>query len=142
MIADYRKLASIVRGVWPELRCLWIPDTRFYLPTLEEMQTTAGSAAACLPLLRASSKTGSGEAFDCDDYALQMHGCVKRLRQGSGAPWAFGEVVGGRFRGVEGPHSLNLFVCGEDATVYLLEPQTLDSWKAFSEMDLALMVKF
>ena len=77
-----------------------------------------------------------GEAFDCDDYALQLHAFVKRH---ASVLWAFGEATGSRFKNIHEPHTLN--ICWAEDGVYLLEPQTYAIWTADPKHDWVMAIK-
>ena len=81
--------------------------------------------------------------------ALQLHSEVKRARaidaelgkipRDEWYPYAFGEVLGTQFRGMDYFHAVNICICRDD--VYLVEPQDDRIWRASSTTDTPYFVK-
>lgn len=122
-----KEIRKRLEGVFPDLRVPWLRDTEYDLPSLDEVR-------AFVERSKVDEYHFSGEDFDCDDFALQLHAEVKREHH-----WAFGEAYGDRIKGVEERHNLNVFVA-DDGKVYLLEPQTDEIWRAEKGKDNILIV--
>jgi hypothetical protein len=140
MMTTSKEIIAMLREDWPEIQINWLADARFVLPSIEEVEKL-------LPLSKVRNLRFDGELADCDDYALELHAWVKRYRRGlsdSLPPgeryhWAFGEVLGTCFRGVEQIHSIN--ICVAEEGIFFIEPQTYEVWKGSPQRDNPLMIK-
>jgi hypothetical protein len=140
MLKTSAEVIGVIRGVWPGIQFNWLPDGTYLLPKLAEVE-------ALVVQSRVAAIQFNGELMDCDDYALLLHSFVKRhrislsesLSAAESYHWAFGEAFGRKLNRIETPHSVNIFLAEEG--LYLLEPQTYETWKASAANDDVLIVK-
>ena len=124
------EVKSILTRVWPALTETWFFDNNYYLPKYEEL-------AKLVAVSEVRKERPTGEGFDYDDFALQLHAEIKRNRHNP--PWAFGEAFGNRFKGWPKLHMLNICVCPEGPV--LIEPQTGEIWTPNPSTDNVLFVR-
>lgn len=129
------ELRGLLRGIWPGIQIVWMPDTVYTIPTISEVEKA-------IVLSGVAKKKFDGELWDCDDYSLSLNAFIKemqRTKEGAQYHWAFGEVFGTKFRRVDELHTIN--ICVAEEGIYFIEPQTYDIWQGESVADNPLMVK-
>lgn len=122
-----REIKYRLKKVFPNIEVPWLRDTRYDLPSVYDVKDFIEEN-------QVDQHHFSGEEFDCDDFALQLHAEVKRKHH-----WAFGEAFADRIKGENILHNLNVFIA-DDEKVYLLEPQTDEIWEAKKGEDNILIV--
>lgn len=134
--ASAAELRQKIRGMWPEVALLWLPDGLYECQKLD-------TVLAVLERSGVSTLIRRGEAFDCDDYALLANAWVKRhvYDSGSARPWAFGECFGTQFKGREMDHSVNILVA-DDGQIWLMYAEGgWKHWRAERNEDTVHTVK-
>ena len=130
-------LRQKIRGMWPEVALLWLPDGQYALPPLESVLDILNKTdVAFIP------RTGGG-VWDCDDYALAANYMIKRkgLELAVEYPWAFGECFGTKFKGREMDHSVNILVA-DDGQIWLMYAEGgWQHWRAERNEDTVHTVK-
>ena len=137
-----KKLRKLISDQCPEVRFIWLTDRECILPPIADVgEKVHSSQVARMKFI--------GDLQDCDDFALQFHAELKRIRGAEAEAgqlpkeqwksWAVGECFGIKFNGVAGSHNLNMAVCEEG--VYLIEPQTKEVWKTDPNKDTILLVR-
>ena len=120
----------------------WLTEKVFISPKLEEikaiLQEASVAALKFIPNIQ-----------ECDDFALHLHSKIKRIRGDWAATgkilapeafnWAFGECFGIKFNGITKSHNVNIAVCEEG--IFLLEPQTNETWQFNQNQDTILIVR-
>ena len=133
------QIRMILQTQWPHLTFIWPTDPEYETLTLKKLKAVVKKCSV-------SGLSYKGNVWDCDNFALQLHAKVQLSQydeviadMGSKTPWAFGEVMGTKFRGRVEDHVIN--ICLTDKGIYLIEPQTDEIWKA-SKKDSPFFVKF
>ena len=131
-----------LKALWPNLRHVWLFDQDYWLPFRADVE-------AALAESKVDRMRFLPSVADCDDFALQLHADIKRVRsfmaacgqipREQWAPWAFGETMGRRFAGSPRVHAINICVTSE--SVLLIEPQKDAIWEAHPERDDPFFVK-
>ena len=124
MFISAKEVRQRLKGIWPNLKNIWLFDKQYELPTKDQIEDFIDGHYFDAPV-----------HADCDDYALQLHAYVKRKRP----QWAFGEATGKKIRDIKAVHSLNIAIT--ETKVYLIEPQLEGLWLADSKLDDIFFVK-
>jgi len=129
-----------LKSIWPSMQVI-LADREYWLPAESKVHDLVWGSYI-------EQYRYTVELFDCDDYALTLHAFVvqerykqmeeRKLPKEEWFPWAFGEVRGRRFNGVEANHAINICVTS-DKGVLLIEPQNDKSWTADRDRDHAYM---
>ena len=138
------ELRTEVKKIWPNLEEIWTFDSEYWCPMVKELNDAI--AASKIKYMEYIP-----EINDCDDYALQLHAEIKRMRsllaQGGSIPdneqvsWAFGECAGTMFRGISIYHMLNICYC-EEGGIILIDGIDLKTWNATPENDQVYYMRF
>ena len=134
------EIRTTLRGIWPNLQFIWMPDGSYMIPKIEELMQI-------VYVSQISKLRFNGELMDCDEYALLLNASVKRQRIDTSANilaeenfhWSFGEAFGDKFNRLEEPHTL--CVCVAQEGIYLIEPQTYEYWVTNPKNDNVLIIK-
>ena len=142
MIVNTDYIRKELTNVWKDLKFIWLVDKQYIIPTLDELNKALKDS-------KVEQMKFMNSINDCDDFALQLHASVKRMRgklaedgkldPSEQYPWAFGEVIGMQFRGRSFLHSQNICICQDG--VYLVEPQEDRTWIADSKNDTVFFVR-
>lgn len=156
MIVQRKEPVRIIHGVWPDLldgmpgpSNLAIPDTEYYVPTLEQFREIYETRWQ-------EQRRYIRQAWDCDDSGYGTIAMVVQLvttirlhvadlvwkgivEAKTARPWTVGEAWGTRFRGRPTGHALCFAVLHADgrAGLFLFEPQNkkLEVWAPMAEED-------
>ena len=128
MLISSNDIRTALRGIWPKLQFIWLPDTIYIKPTIKEIEDLIIKSGVF-------KLRFNGELMDCDDYALLENAYVKRNRidisdnlpANESYHFAFGEAFGSMVRGLDTPHTLNICIAQEG--IFLIEPQTCEYWQ-------------
>jgi len=128
--------------LWPSLKFIWLTDSIYWMPSklkLEELLVKS----------QVDRMRYITSIQDCEDFALQLHADVKRIRtfdaeagsipRNEWYPYAFGEIFGYEFRGRRQNHAINICIC--DDGIYLVEPQDDRIWAASSNNDKPYFIR-
>lgn len=142
MRKSYNDVALTIKAVWPHLRDIWLVDPAYWLPTPDEL-------AEGLARTITHRQTYLPDIADCDDFALQLHAEISRMRAWSAKhreipreewlPWAFGQCLGVRFHGRNMNHAIN--ICLTTDGLRLIEPQNNNIWIPTPEDDMPYFVR-
>jgi len=138
MLITSSDIRTILRKVWPEIQFIWLQDKTYVKPLIKDIEDLVIKSE--IFKLRFN-----GELMDCDDYALLENAYVKRRRidisdslsANDSFHVTFGEAFGDSIKGLEN-HTLNICIAQEG--VFLIEPQTCESWQP-TKNDNILIVK-
>lgn len=137
MIKTHTDIRNSLIRLWPSLNQIWLRDPAYFTPTHEELLLLLDQTITKdRPLVT--------HIADCDDFALQLHAEVSRLRydyirehlppKEQRLPWPFGEASGLRFRGRDINHTIN--ICLTTDGIYLIDATNQNlCWKAESGQD-------
>lgn len=131
MIMNYKEVRDRIRRLWPMLNYVWLRDKEYECPKLDDIVTMLVDSSIEILSFR-------DYIFDCDDFSLQLSAFVSRYigskDSGWKRPWPFGQVMLRKFQGKQELHNINICVTAY-GSVYLIEPQTDEVWKADPRKD-------
>ena len=135
MILSSGEVRNKLKTSCPKSKFIWLVDQSFY--TFE----SENKLGELLTKSSIADEEFVQNKFDCDDFALILHGNVKRQgRELDGnSNYAFGETFVSKRSGIKEPHNLNICLIGNDT--YLVEPQTNEFWKMDKKKDTPLLIK-
>ena len=133
-MVSYKDIRNRIKTIWPGCKNIWMSDLEYEFPTREEVETV-------IALDHTERLSMRGYKFDCDDFALQLSAAVSRWvgANWTGQPWAFGQIMGRKFKHVREIHTCN--ICVLENEIILIEPQTDKIWVADSFLDDPFFVK-
>jgi hypothetical protein len=132
------------KKLWPDLRWydIRLADENYWLPKQKDLEKALAES-------KVDRMKFINSINDCDDFALQLHADIKRVRsfmaeyqqipQEEWVSWAFGEVFGDKFRGMSMKHAAN--ICATQEGMFLIEPREDRIWLANSNNDNIYFIK-
>ena len=140
MIVNSNWIKKYLKSFWP-IDDIWLFDRSFFL--LDE-----STIKKIITELSVKTMKYVPELWDCDNFSLLLNSDVKKYQydciqcskpKTPHYPWAFGECIGTKFRGVEMNHSVNIAVCKDG--IFFVDPQNNYMWKADRKNDDLYFIK-
>ena len=136
-----KELKRELRKIFPKLYHIWFTDSEYSILKLTDLREILKDVSVKDFRFRSN-------VWDCDNFALQLHARIQKYQYDliqlsevkNHKSWAFGEVIGMKFRGEQKNHTAN--ICMTDSGLMLIEPQNNKIWKAKQGDDFVYFVKF